>query len=241
MNPELPSCLSFPFREIAEPEKESGLGNIFEGPHPRYDHAFSQDPSVAIRTLEARDIQQLNMRSIPNGGFNVMKWIRTNEDGTEALEHYHVNMLARLDWDSHNFVNDSLMKTRYIEERREKAKGLLSVLPQIRICPDLTISMANNDTLFFSITDTGELMVNKDRSKVFQWINEGGIYRFQSYIGDVEGEETEEAFRILASGSIRQSDIKQIRSGLDGLIENGGLTEDYLRGIARLAVSIVHA
>lgn len=217
---------------------------LYDGFFPRHELAFPGDNPVAIRSYEIRRFADLGR--YPSGGFNVREWYERNEDGTEKLSHFHLEILPQLDTATYAFVNKRIqVSTGY--ERRRKAVALNDMLPTIRICPDLTLSLATKDELYFSFTADGNVMVNKDKNKalVADSSQTPPIYRFASYVEDVVDDNTEEEYRVRALGAIYVADLKTLRDMLVIPVATGAMkahnqrTNDIINSIAHLEVSLV--
>lgn len=243
MSVEAVNCVNYPFREKLPGDQDPFAFQVHETPYARHDLAFPYDSSVTVRTLEARHLDEINLGEITNGGFNLRKWIEKAEDGTERVRHAHLEILPAFDTDTANYLRSRIKLSRYIQERVEKARAIAAALPQIRICPDMAISMVNSDTHFFSITKDGNLMMNARREKVFQWAKvaspEGEKYQFQAYITDVEDTTTQDEYRVIAGGSILRTDMDAVGTELMGMIAGRGVTGDFVDSIARLSATII--
>ncbi len=243
MSVEASNCISHPFRDVIDPEDDRAR-ILYEGSFPRQELSFPGDNPVAVRSYEIRRFEDLGR--FPSGGFNMREWYERNEDGTERLSHFHLEILPQLEPATHKFINDRLQaSTGY--DRRRKAGALNAMLPTIRICPDFALSLATKDELYFSFTADGNVIVNKDKNKALVADNSQTppIYRFASYVEEIVDDNTEEEYRVRAMGAIYVADLKAIGDMLAIPAATGAMkthnkrTNDIINSIARLEVSLV--
>ncbi len=243
MGVETSNCITHPFRDPVGPEDERARV-LYDGFNPRHELSFPGDNPVAVRSYEVRRFEDLGR--FPSGGFNIREWYQSNEDGTERLSHFHLEIFPQLEPATYKFVNDRLQaSTGY--DRRRKAGALNALLPTIRICPDLALSLATKDELYFSFTADGKVMVNKDKNKALVADNsqDPPVYRFASYVEEIIDDNTEEDYRVRAMGAIYITDLKEIGDMLVIPVATGVMkthnkrTNDIINSIARLEVSLV--
>lgn len=237
------NCISHPFRDTIDPEDDRNH-ILYEGFMPRQELAFPGDDHVAMRSYEIRKFEDLGR--FPSGGFNIREWYKRNEDGTERLSHFHLEILPQLEPATHKFVNDRLQASRGYDRRR-KATALNDMLPTIRICPDLALSLATKDELYFSFTKGGNVIINKDKNKtlVADSSQDPPIYRFASYVEEIVDDNTEEEYRVRAMGAIYIADLKVLGDALAVPVATGVMkahnkrTSDIINSIASLELSLV--